>query len=214
MIDNIMKFLIVDDHAVVREGVAAVLRQAYGDVVVLQAPTSSGALALAQDALDLDLILLDLMMPDADGMAALAEFGQLHPGLPIIVVSSSESASDVRRAMALGALGYVPKSANSATLLAAVMLVLAGEVYVPPFMVRDGGAATRQRLGPAQHSTLTERQREVLKLISLAASNKDIALQLNLSEKTVKAHVTAIFRALGVVNRAQAARIAQQQLAT
>jgi two-component system nitrate/nitrite response regulator NarL len=209
-----MKFLIVDDHAVVREGVAAVLRQAYGDAIVLQAPTSSAALAVAQGALDLDLVLLDLMMPDADGMAALAEFGQLHPGLPIVMVSSSESASDVRRAMALGALGYVPKSANSATLLAAVTLVLSGEVYVPPFMVREGGTATRQRHDLAQPSALTERQREVLKLISLAASNKDIAFQLNLSEKTVKAHVTAIFRALGVVNRAQAARIAQEQPAS
>lgn len=211
MICGAMKVLVVDDHAVVREGVAAVMRQAYAEAVVLQAANSAEAVAMADGAADLDLVLLDLMMPKGDGMEALAAFGERHPGLPVIVVSSSESASDVRRAIALGALGYVPKSANFSTLLGAVALVLGGEVYVPPFMVREGSGAAAQRAEVAQPPALTERQREVLKLVSLAASNKDIAFQLNLSEKTVKAHVTAIFRALGVVNRGQAARAAQEQ---
>ena len=206
-----MKILVVDDHAVVREGLVAVMRQAYGDAVVLQASTSVAALALAGESLDIDLVLLDLMMPGAVGMETLGAFGERHPDLPIIVVSSSESSIDVRRAMALGALGYVPKSANSATLLAAVTLVLAGEVYVPPFMVREGGTTIGICAEATQPLALTERQRDVLKLISLAATNKDIAFKLQLSEKTVKAHVTAIFRTLGVINRAQAARVAQEQ---
>ena len=206
-----MNFLVVDDHAVVREGVAAVLRKAFADAEVLQASTGGAALAVADQTPGLDLVLLDLMMPGADGMDCLAAFGEAHPGLPILVVSSSEAAGDVRRAIALGALGYVPKSANPATLLAAVTLVLMGEVYVPPFMVRDREGSTKGAPDIALRSTLTERQRDVLKLITLAATNKDIAFQLNLSEKTVKTHVTAIFRALGVINRAQAARIAQDQ---
>lgn len=205
-----MNFLIVDDHAVVREGVAAVLRQAFAEAVVLHASTGGAALAVAEQTPALDLVLLDLMMPGADGMDCLAAFGVAHPGLPILVVSSSEAIRDVRRAMALGALGYVPKSANPATLLAAVALVLAGEVYVPPFLVHDSAGSTRYASDIALRATLTERQRDVLQLISLAATNKDIAFQLNLSEKTVKTHVTAIFRALGVINRAQAARVAQQ----
>ena len=208
-----MKFLIVDDHAVVREGVAAVLRQAATETVVLQAHDGVSALSIVAAHADIDVVLLDLMLPGTGGLSVLEDLGRRRPGLPVMVLSSLETASDVRRALALGALGYVPKSANPATLLAALTLVLAGETYVPPFVVQDvearSGAGREEGPRSAGLAALTERQIEVLGLIGADISNKEIAYRLKVSEKTVKAHVTAIFRALNVVNRAQAARVAR-----
>lgn len=192
-----MKVLVVDDHAVVREGVAAVLRQLRPDTEVLLAHDAASGMALAAANPDLELVLLDLMLPDAVGMGALEAFGREHPALPVMVLSSSESPDAVRAALALGAMGYVAKSANPETLLAALRLVLSGEVYVPPFMVH---APTP----PTPAGALTERQVDVLRLLADGIANKEIAYRLGLSEKTVKSHLTAIFRTLGVSNRAQA----------
>ena len=128
------------------------------------------------------------------------------------MLSSSEKPSDVRRALAAGALGYVPKSANSDTLMAALHLVLAGEVYVPPLLLDEPPrpiAGARVRSDPARG--LTERQFDALRLLARGLTNKEIALELELSEKTVKIHVGAIFKALGVVNRAQAAEAARRE---
>lgn len=207
-----MKLLIVDDHAIVREGVAAMLRQAGPDTLVLQAGDGAEGVRLAEAHPDLDAVFLDLQMPGADGMSAVPEFGRRRPDLPVIVLSSSEDPEDVRRALGLGALGYVPKSALPQTLLSALRLVLAGDIYVPPLMVdaaaRGGPSAPAADAG--RHGALTERQREVLQLLSEGLSNKDIGRALNLSDKTVKAHITAIFKALDVVNRTQAASAARR----
>ncbi len=128
----------------------------------------------------------------------------------MIVLSSSEDADDVRRALAAGALGYVPKSAPPRTLLSALQLVLAGDVYVPPLLLGTPPLSARGVSAAADgQARLTERQVDVLRLVCRGASNKEIARELALSDKTVKAHVTAIFRALGVVNRTQAATAAQ-----
>lgn len=206
-----MKLLIVDDHPIVREGLAAVLRQAGPDTTVLQAGGGAEGLDLAAANTDLDAVFLDLAMPEMGGLAAIRQFGARRPDLPVIVLSSSEDAEDVRRALASGALGYVPKSAPPRTLLAALQLVLAGDVYVPPLLLGEARAVQAGGAGAAAafHGRLTERQIDVLRLVCRGASNKEIARQLALSDKTVKAHVTAIFRALNVVNRTQAATAAQ-----
>ena len=205
-----MKYLIVDDHAVVREGVAAVLRLAEPLGVVLQAQDCATAVAMAAQHPDITMVLMDLTMPDAVGLSALETFVAAYPGLPVMVISSSEAAADVRQALALGALGYVPKSANATTLLAAIRLVLSGEIYVPPFIVKDTVPQAAPSGAPSGNlAALTERQREVLQLICAEASNKDIAHALGVTEGTVKAHITVIFKLLGVVTRAQAARLAQ-----
>ena len=200
-----MKALIVDDHAMMREGVATVLRTGFADAVVLQASDGAAALMLAAANADLDIVLLDLVLPGTDGMAVLATFGTTHPGLPVVVLSGSEDVRDVRRALALGALGYVAKSASATTLVAALHLVLGGDIYVPPFVVR----ATAEPVAPDRRDALTERQNQVLAMLAAELSNKQIADRLKLSEKTVKAHVTAILRALDVPNRGAAARIAR-----
>jgi len=210
-----MKILVVDDHEVVREGLAALLKQSSNDTSVLQAKDGNEALNIAQDHHDIDAVLLDLSMAGLSGMPALVEFGKQHPDLPVIVLSSSEDPEDVRRALASGALGYVPKSASPKTLLSALQLVLQGNVYVPPLMLDETATAISTK-SVSEHPSggghrLTERQTDVLKLLSTGLSNKEIALKLGLSEKTVKVHVTGIFKALNVVNRMQAASAARQE---
>jgi two-component system, NarL family, nitrate/nitrite response regulator NarL len=200
-----MKLLIVDDHAMVRQGLAALLAQAEAGTVVLQAPDGAEGLAIATREGALDAIFLDLAMPGG-GIAAIRSFHEQLPQVPIVVLSSSEDPEDVRRALAAGALGYLPKSAGAQTMLSALRLVLAGEVYVPSLMLDAGGSR------PNGHGVagLTERQIAVLRQICSGASNKEIARVLDISEKTCKAHITAIFKALRVVNRLQAAAAARR----
>ncbi len=197
-----MKMLVVDDHAIVRQALAALLRDRGAASEVLVAGDLADGLAVARAHPDLDALLLDLKLPGADGMEAIGAFSQLRPEMPIIILSSSEDPADVRRALDLGALGYVPKSASPETLVSAVSLVLAGGVYVPTLMLNAAEAQPSPQ-------NLTPRQAEVLAAVVAGHSNKEIGRRFGLSEKTVKVHVTAIFRALGVTSRTQAAAAAQ-----
>lgn len=199
-----MKMLCVDDHAVMRQGLAALLMGAGAADAVVEAASLAEGLAAAGAASDLDAVLLDLQLPDVEGVAGVAAFVALNPTLPIIVISASEAAGDVRAALEAGALGYVPKSASPETLVSAVRLVMAGGIYVPPLMLRAGADGA----DGAGVAALTPRQREVLAALGAGLSNKEIGRRFELSEKTVKVHVGAILKALGVANRTQAARAA------
>ncbi|WP_072368968.1 response regulator transcription factor [Hyphomicrobium sp. NDB2Meth4] len=207
-----MKLLVVDDHPVLREGLVALLRQLGPDAVVLEAGDAQAALRLVEEQQDLDVVILDLVMPGMNGLSALPEFGRSRPDLPVIVLSSSEEPRDARNALAQGALGYVPKSASQHTLISAIKLVLQGEIYVPPLVLSEMGARAGSTPSRGQDggSNLTPRQIEVLRRLSEGQPNKIIAHELNLSEKTVKAHITAIFKALNVVNRTQAAAVGRE----
>ncbi|WP_293905123.1 response regulator transcription factor [Phenylobacterium sp.] len=203
-----MKMLVVDDHAIVRQGLAALLIDSGAAAQVLEAGDAAAGLALARAHPDLDAAILDLRMPGAEGASAVRAFAAQRPTLPVIVLSSSEDAADVREALDAGALGYVPKSASPETILSAVRLVIAGEIYVPPLMLQAESPAAAGGPGGAGEA-LTARQREVLACVAQGLSNKQIGLKFGLSEKTVKVHVSAILRALGVANRTQAATAAQ-----
>ncbi|MDO9061887.1 MAG: response regulator transcription factor, partial [Bradyrhizobium sp.] len=201
-----MKLLIVDDHPVLRDGLAALLQHAGPDTTVLQARDASEGLALADSSGDLDVIILDLEMPGMKGLQALSEFGRKRPDVPVIVLSSSEDPHDVRQSLAAGALGYVPKSASQQVLLSAIRLVLNGDLYIPPLILDENSAGPRIRTAESEGAAqLTQRQIEILRLLSEGMPNKTIAAALDLSVKTVKVHITAIFKALNVVNRTQAA---------
>jgi DNA-binding NarL/FixJ family response regulator len=214
LVDNrSMKLLIVDDHPVVRDGLAALLRQLGPDVTVLIAEDGSRGLGVVESHPDLDVVVLDLAMPGGDGFAMLHEFGRRQPQLPVIVVSSSEDPRDVRRALASGALGYIPKSASPRTILAAVQFVLAGNVYVPTLLAQDQTSKQDEAADhsiPGKAASLTARQTDVLRLLCEGRSNKEIGRKLGLSEKTVKVHVSALFKALNVANRLQAAAMADK----
>jgi DNA-binding NarL/FixJ family response regulator len=207
-----MHLLIVDDHRVVREGVAAMLMQGFGGATrVHHAPDLAEALRVVAAEPEIEVVLLDLFLPGDGGpnagFAGIEALARAAPHLPVVILSSSEEPRDVRRALASGALGYIPKSAGPETLTAALDLVLKGEVYVPPLILEDD-AAPRPR-NPAIVAGLTDRQVEVLALIVRGHSNKQIARTMRISEKTVKAHVTAIFKSFGVINRTQAAAMAR-----
>jgi two-component system nitrate/nitrite response regulator NarL len=208
----LMKLLIVDDHAILREGLVALLRQFEQGADVLQASDAAEGLRLAEAHPDLNAVFLDLNMPDQSGMELIPVFAKRCPQVPVIVLSSSEDPRDVSLALKSGAFGYVPKSASPRNILSALRLVLSGEVYVPPLMLElapslagESGQAMSEASG-----RLTERQTEVLRQLCRGLSNKEISRALDLSEKTTKSHITAIFKALGVVNRTQAASAARR----
>ena len=204
-----MIFLIVDDHPMIREGMAAVLKQFAPDAVILQASSGDKAIAKVQGSDPVNCVLLDLNMPGLSGTATLARMRELAPTLPILVFSSSEEPADVSRAFAAGASGYCPKSSGNDTLLAALRMVMEGHQYVPPLMLLSQPLDASQ---PEYRRSvlLTDRQTEVLTLIAQGLPNKLIARQLDMQEKTVKGHVSAIFRALGAVNRVQVVEAARQ----
>jgi len=207
-----MKLLIVDDHAILREGLVALLRQFEQGADVLQASDTTEGLRLAEAHPDLDAVFLDLNMPDQGGMEVIPVFARRCPQVPVIVLSSSEDPGDVRLALKSGAVGYVPKSASPRNILSALRLVLSGEIYVPPLMLDLGPVAAdgSAHVGSEAGERLTERQTEVLRQLCRGLSNKEISRALELSEKTTKSHITAIFKALSVVNRTQAAAAARR----
>ncbi|HTU64543.1 MAG TPA: response regulator transcription factor [Steroidobacteraceae bacterium] len=201
-----MKLLIVDDHPLFRDGLAALLRQADAAVTILQASSTEDALNVVDEQV-VDAVFMDLMMPGMSGEAAVREFGRRHPDVPVIILSSSENASDVRRVLNAGASGYIPKSATAQTVVSALRLVLSGNVYVPPLLVSAATSADpRGHDAPRALSQLTDRQIDVLRYLKDGLTNKEISANLGIAEKTVKVHIAAIFRTLNVVNRTQAAK--------
>lgn len=200
-----MKILVVDDHALVREGLRQVLKGLDEQVEVLEAPHCARAFELAVLHADLDLVLLDYHLPDMNGLDALAIFGKKHPELPIVMLSGSVNPQIMRQVLAKGAAGFLAKSGLSDELLSALRLVLAGEVYAPPELLATPGIPAAQ--GADAENTapqLTPRQEEVLYLLLDGRSNKDISQTLQLADETTKSHVTGILRAFGVQTRIQA----------
>lgn len=205
--DADVKILIADDHALFREGMRHVLALLADDVEIIEAGDCAQTLKAAESDGELSLVLLDLNMPGRDGFAALETLAQRYPTLPIVVLSGSEDRADMQRALNHGAMGFIPKSATAAVMLSALRLVLAGGVYVPPELVQPGAG---DGPGRGTDAGLTPRQIEVLAHVIDGQPNKIIAGELGLTEATVKAHITAVFKALGVTNRTQAARAAER----
>ncbi len=227
-----MKVLLVDDHPLVLSALQAVIQNIGGDTQVVGVDSAAAARAALRDDADFDLVLLDLALGDADGFDVLVEFRAAYPAVPVVVVSASDRASDVIRAIDSGAMGFVPKKSSHGELHEALRIVMTGSMYVPPSMLglefgKSGGdtvpgvmrpsgvdaPALGSAAQPEPHQTasvslqdlgLTPRQAEVLSLLLQGLPNKLIARQLNLSVETVKDHVAAVLRALNVSTRTQA----------
>jgi DNA-binding NarL/FixJ family response regulator len=197
-----VKILVIDDHALVREGLHQVLKGLDEDVSVLQAGTCAQAFEQAASHPDLDLVLLDYHLPDMTGLAALDIFGQRHPELPIVMLSGSANTQIMRQVLQSGASGFVTKSTLSDELLHAVRLVLNGDVYSPPEL--EGRSDFGGLEAASDKAPLTQRQELVLRELLDGRSNKEIGTTLNVSEETVKTHVAAILRYFDVQNRTQA----------
>ncbi|MFN8928429.1 MAG: response regulator transcription factor [Rhodospirillales bacterium] len=211
-----MRILIGDDHLLFREGLRRLLEQLSADAEFVDASTFDEVLASAASAsTDIDLALIDLQMPGWPGFRGIETLRGHLPKTPIVVVSASESVSDMKAAFEHGASGYIPKSSSVKVMLGALNLVFSGGVYVPPAALlspdgangangADGAGLVQTPSGRYGTASLTHRQWEVLNCLREGKSNKQIAYELGLSEGTVKIHVTAIFKSLGVKNRTQA----------
>jgi DNA-binding NarL/FixJ family response regulator len=200
-----LQILVVDDHALVREGLCQVLKGLDEQIEVLEAPHCARAFELAALHHGLDLVLLDYHLPDMNGLEALAIFGKKHPELPIVMLSGSVNPQIMRQVMAQGAAGFVTKSGKSQDLLAILRVVLDGGIYTPPDLPTEAGRPPFEDaitgLLPLQ---FTRRQEEVLYFLLDGRSNKEISEALNLADETIKTHVTAILRGFGVKSRVQA----------
>jgi DNA-binding NarL/FixJ family response regulator len=208
-----MKILVVDDHALIREALCSVLVQLRQDATVSVASTYGQAMQLIEASPDFELALIDLTLPDRDGFSMIAELGKRDVGFPIVVLSASQNKADVVKALALGAVGFIPKTTTREVMLSALQLVFSGGIYIPPEILDSELAA--QPLGStaricaqagatASELGLSMRQLEVLALMMEGKNNKLISRALDLAEPTVKNHVTAILKALKVTNRTEA----------
>jgi DNA-binding NarL/FixJ family response regulator len=207
-----MKILMVDDHVLIREALRGVFMELQPDAIVLEASDCDSTLRLIAQNANIDLVVIDLNLPDRDGFSLLAELRQRHPLFPIVVLSALNDRASVMRALDLGALGFIPKNGRREIMLSALQIVLAGGIYIPPEALSRNdrvpaaparSAAQRQATFP-DDLQLSERQIEVLTHMMRGKSNKAICRALALAEPTVKYHVTAILKALHVTNRTEA----------
>jgi DNA-binding NarL/FixJ family response regulator len=212
-----MKILLVDDHALFRDGMRYVLQQLPEEVEILEAGNFPDGLKLATQHPELDLALLDLNMPGSEGPVSIRFFHQRYPHIPVVVISGEEGRGYMEKVMNYGAMGFVCKSSNAAVMLSALNLVLSGGVYIPPQLLRQYGeiaakepdVADRRSLHTNEYG-LTQRQMQVLTHLAAGLSNKEIAEAIHLAEGTVKIHVAAVYQTLRVGNRMEAVRMAEK----
>lgn len=211
-----MRILIVDDHALVRRGLHYVVKESFPDADVVEAEGSAAALEALRTSKPMDMALVDVRMPDLDGLELLRAIKGEWTELPVIMLSTYDNAPYVKRALADGAAGYLLKDATPEDLAQAIKVAISGSGNVlSPRVIQNlfedqesssGGAGQGRR----NEYSLTQREHDILALLAEGRSNREIAGHLYLSEKTVKAHLAAIFRKLGVTNRTQAAMMAVQ----
>jgi DNA-binding NarL/FixJ family response regulator len=198
-----MNILLIDDHVLFREGLKFLLRSLDAALEVDEAGDCAGALEHAARR-GYDLVLLDLKMPGVAGLDALAALREAIPAAPLVVLSGEDSAGVVRAAIEGGAMGFIPKSSTPEVLIQALRLVLARGVYLPP-AVLDAAAEPPSGSGSeAALRGLTSRQADVLRCVIQGKSNKVIARELDVSEGTVKAHLSSVLRAFGARSRTEA----------
>lgn len=197
------RFVVADDHPLFRGALQQALGE-LGDSTILEAGDFESVKALVAEDADIDLVLLDLAMPGSSGLSGLVGLRALNPAVPIVVVSAYDEPQNIRRALKLGASGFISKSLRMHELRDAVRTVLAGEVYLPAEI--DLGEECDPEISDliTRIRALTPQQTRVLSMLSEGLLNKQIAYELSVSEATIKAHVSAILQKLGVDSRTQA----------
>ncbi len=211
------RFLVIDDHPLMRDAVTRALANLQFDGRVDTASTLAEALARLGEDGPFDLALLDLQLPDANGFEALRTLRRERPECPVVVLSGDLDGQTILQCLEMGAAGYIPKTLHSDAVMNALRVVTGGDIYVPMQAVaaeralRPGQPPLRRASHTDPRSLgLTERQIDVLRLILRGMPNKIICRTLNLAEGTIKVHVSAVLRALGVRNRTQAIIAANQ----
>lgn len=207
----VREILVADDHPLFREALRHALARAVPDATVVEADSVAALLEAAAAHPDADLLLLDLNMPGAQGFSALVQMRAHHPSLPVVIISANENPPVIRRAIAHGAAGFVPKSSTVEQMIEALQAVIDGDQWTPPTTDLDLPALDAAEADVAARlASLTPQQFRVLAMLSAGLLNKQIAFELGVSEATVKAHMTAIMQKLGASNRTQAVILAQR----
>ncbi|WP_299076949.1 response regulator [uncultured Paraglaciecola sp.] len=198
------KFLIADDHPLYREALVSALQPLFDKVKIIQSDDLDSTLEALTNNKDIDLVLLDLNMPDCDKFYGVIRVSQDFPQIPIAVVSASDSVEVISKVMSLGAKAFIPKATTTATLADALKYIMKGNTWLPEgikaeTLHQEPVSDVAKRVGE-----LTPKQFQVLKLLQDGLLNKQIAFDLNITEATVKAHISAVFRKLDVNTRTQA----------
>ena len=201
-----MKILLVDDHALFRDGLSYVLDELEDDVSIIQASNHEAAFKALSESSDIDLILLDLNLVGETGFSILEICSDQYPIIPLVVISASKEHRDIMRAIDMGAMGYIPKDSTSKVMISALRMVLSGAVYVPKTMAK----INMPHSGDSIETLFTPRQLEVLSKLVEGQSNKVIAARMDIAEATIKMHITAILKKLQVTNRTQAVLAAKK----
>ncbi|GEN27406.1 glycerol metabolism activator [Halovibrio variabilis] len=211
--------LVADDHPLFRDALQAVISGGLAESLLLEAESLAEAIALIEAHTELDLLLLDLSLPDAEGLEGLTKLREAFPWLPVAIVSAHQERQLVLDAITLGAVGYIPKSTPREALLAALTQILEGQLYLPADVMRRPPSPRMPSSTSAVTSTahserlarLTDKQLEVLACMTTGMSNKQIARELLVAETTVKTHVSAILRKLDATSRVHAIVIAGEE---
>ena len=211
-----MDVLIADDHPLYRDALMGVVRRAVVEVSITACEDFASAEQAIEQKGNYDLALLDLHMPDGNGFYGLIHLRNQFPAIPVVIVSGTDDPQVVKKCMSFGASGFIPKSLSTEEMIQAIQLILDGEIWLPDSLRGAPQDDSGQKIDEtdkafaAKVATLTEQQYRVLCELNDGRLNKQIAYDLDISEATVKAHMTAIFRKLGVSNRTQAVLAAQK----
>lgn len=203
MPEKVLKLLVVEDHPIYLEGLSYILKKLSNNVILTCVYRACDAQELLSKDNDFDLLLLDLSLPDGDGMLVLKYLMNKKIFIPVVILSASEEPRDLKYAIKSGASGYISKVSSSAEILSAIKKILSGENYFPDFYSKPSC-----RPQAIKEPSLTPRQHDVLRLIIEGLPNKKICQRLNLTDHTVKSHLKALFTLLNVHNRTQCARVA------
>lgn len=201
-----MNVLIVDDHPLFRHALIQAVRYNFPTVNITEVSSADDLYSRLEESEEPDLILLDLNLPGASGFSALVHIRAYYPMLPVIIVSAHEEINIIQRAIAHGAMGYIPKSAHPSQIGVAIRNVLEGDIWLPQNVIEQENdpLASEESILAEKIQSLTKQQFRVLMMVAEGMLNKQIGYTLGVSEATIKAHVTAIFKKLGVQNRTQA----------
>ncbi len=198
------RFIIVDDHPLFRGALSQALSASFENAEILEAGSLDELTERLATAIDTDLILLDLTMPGVHGVSGLIYLRAQHPEVPVVIVSASDDAETIRNCLDCGASGFIPKSQPVERIRDAIRKIIGGELWLPPDVDLSNVPSGDSTELVSRLATLTPQQVRVLMMLGEGLLNKQIAYKLNVSEATVKAHVSAILQKLGVDSRTQA----------
>jgi DNA-binding NarL/FixJ family response regulator len=205
-----IRILIADDHPMFREGVIQSLASEEDFTVIGQASNGKNAIEMAKDLLP-DVLLLDITMPDQDGITITKKISAAFPVIQIIMLTASENEDDLMKALKAGARGYVLKGISAKELVKVVRTIVAGGTYISPDMANMILFELSQPSQPDPLSELSDREKEILKLVAKGYTNREIGAQIHLSEKTIKHYMTNILQKLHVRSRVEAALLVQKR---